>query len=174
MWPKPKSSGIREELGTIVMLTYVRHYNVAYSILAFGWASTRFGRQKKLVLLVIFLMKMFYMFVTMVFYVCCKMKITTILIVLMMLIITMVSMLYQALAAEATDCSVSLVTVIFLMLMEMVNVTFFCNGGDDGDGDENAIRGSSARGNYCSTSLVHVGATSSVHKLFVWSMHKRL
>ena len=70
-------------------------------------------------------MKMFYMFVTMVFYVCCKMKITTILIVLMMLIITMVSMLYQALAAEATDCSVLLVTVIFLMLMEMVNVTFF-------------------------------------------------
>ena len=32
----------------------------------------------------------------------------------------------------------------------------FCNAGDDGDGDENAIRGSSARDNYCSTSLVHV------------------
>ena len=34
----------------------------------------------------------------------------------------------------------------------------FCNGCDDGDGDENAMRGSSARGNCCNTSLVHVGA----------------
>ena len=46
---------------------------------------------------------------------------------------------------------------------------------DDDDNYDgcNAVPGSGARSNYCSLSLVHVGATSSVHKLFGWSVHKK-
>ena len=44
---------------------------------------------------------------------------------------------------------------------------------DDNYDNCNAVPGSGARSNYCSASLVHVGATSSVHKLFGWLVHKK-
>ena len=40
---------------------------------------------------------------------------------------------------------------------------------DDDDDDYDDYNES----NYCSLSLVHVGATSSVHKLVGWSVHKK-